>query len=295
MKSYRWGVFLVLAAGACWSMIGLGIRYIEATTVWQILLYRSLALAPFLFIVITNRSSGQPFQVIRTAGLPGIIGAVALVVAFAGGISAIQLTSVAAAMFLFASAPFMTAVLGIAVLRESVRQATWICMGVAVVGVTILVANGVTLGDWAGIAAAMASAFGFSVFTIALRWKKKGDMMPPVFLAGVFTIIAASIICATTRLSFVLSVNDTVICLGLGVFQVGTGLVLYTLGSRIVPAGELALLSMSEVVLGPFWVWLFLAETISLSTLVGGGILLAALAGNAISGLRRKPPPLMAS
>ena len=137
---------MVLAVGTCWSLIGLGVRHIEAATVWQILLYRSLALTPVLFIVITQRSSGRPFQSIRTTGVAGVIGGGALVVAFAGGIYAIQMTSVAAAMFMFASAPFMTAVLGIAVLREFVRQATWVCMGVAVVGVTILVTNGVTLG-----------------------------------------------------------------------------------------------------------------------------------------------------
>ena len=292
IRSYRWGVFLVLAAGTCWSLIGLGIRHIESATVWQILLYRSLALTPVLFIVITQRSSGRPFQSIRTTGVAGVIGGGALVVAFTGGIYAIQMTSVAAAMFMFASAPFMTAVLGIAVLGESVRKETWICMGVAAIGVTIMVASGLALGHWAGISAALASAFGFSVFTIALRWKKTEDMMPTVFLAGVFTIVTTSIICTTTGLSIVLSVNDTVICLGLGVFQVGAGLVLYTLGSRLVPAGELALLSMSEVVLGPFWVWLFLSETVSLSILVGGGLLLGALAGNAISGLRHKPPPV---
>ena len=80
--------------------------------------------------------------------------------------------------------------------------------------------------------------------------------------------------------------------MGLGVFQVEAGLVLYIMGSRVVPAGELALLSMSEVVLAPLWVWLFLSETVSLFTLVGGVLLLAALSGDAISGLRRKPTPV---
>ena len=293
--SYRQGVFLVLVAGICWSVIGLGVRHIEAATVWQILLYRSLALTPFLFIVITQYSGGRPFHTIYAARFAGVLGGLALVVAFTGGIYSNQSTTVANAMFLFAIAPFIAAVLGIVMLRESVRWATWISMAVATVGVAIMVADELALGRWAGNAAALASAFGFSVFTITLRWKKTADMMPAVFLAGVFSITITSIVCLLTGLSLTLSVNDASISLGLGVFQVGMGLVLYTAGSKALPAGELALLSMSEVVLGPFWVWLFLAETISLSTLVGGGILLAALAGNAISGLRRKPPPLMVS
>jgi drug/metabolite transporter (DMT)-like permease len=50
---------------------------------------------------------------------------------------------------------------------------------------------------------------------------------------------------------------------------------------------------MIEVVLGPFWVWLFLGETAGVFTLLGGGVLLAAIAGNALSGLRNKPMPII--
>ncbi len=113
-----------------------------------------------------------------------------------------------------------------------------------------------------------------------------------VFLAGVFSITVAGAVCAATDQSFLLPPRDIAIALGLGVFQVGAGLVLYTAGSKAIPAGELALLSMSEVVLGPFWVWLFLSETVSPYTLAGGAIIMIALAGNAISGMRRKPLPV---
>ena len=75
--------------------------------------------------------------------------------------------------------------------------------------------------------------------------------------------------------------------MGMGVFQVGAGLVLYTLGSRSLPAAELTLLSLAEVLLGPFWVWLFLGEDASIRTLIGGMLLLAAIVGNTLSGSRR--------
>ena len=77
--------------------------------------------------------------------------------------------------------------------------------------------------------------------------------------------------------------------MGMGVFQVGAGLILYTLGSRSLPAAELALLSLAEVLLGPLWVWLFLGEMVSSNTLIGGIVLLAAITGNALSGQKRKP------
>jgi drug/metabolite transporter (DMT)-like permease len=82
--------------------------------------------------------------------------------------------------------------------------------------------------------------------------------------------------------------------MGMGVFQVGAGLILYTLGSRTLPAAELALLSLAEVLLGPFWVWFILGETVSANTLFGGIVLLVSIVGNALSGKRRKPPPITA-
>ena len=124
--SYSRGVLLVLLAGVCWSSMGLAIRSMEAANVWQILFYRSCALAPFLFAIIAIRSGGRPLAVIRKAGVASVIGGLALVVAFTGGIYAIQTTTVANAMFLFATAPFMAALLGRLVLGERVRSATLI-------------------------------------------------------------------------------------------------------------------------------------------------------------------------
>ena len=290
--AYRRGVFLALSAGVCWSLAGLGIRLIETASVWQILFYRSLALAPFLLLVITLRGNGGPLRAIRAAGISGVVGGGALAVAFFGTIFAIQTTTVANAVLLFAAAPFMSAALGIAILQEPVRRATWIAMTAAIVGITVMVTGGLELGRWVGNAAALLSALGFAVFTIALRWKKTEDMMPAVFLAGVFSIIVAGAVCVAMDQSFLLPPRDIAIALGLGVFQVGAGFVLYTAGSKAIPAGEMVLLAMSEVVLGPIWVWLFLSETASLYTLGGGTVLLVALAGNAISGMRRKPLPV---
>ena len=291
--TYLGGVVLVLLAGVFWSSMGIGVRLIEQANVWQILFYRSIALACFLFCIITLRSGYRPFGAIRSAGLAGVIGGACLVVAFSGGIYAIQTTTVANAMLLFAAAPFLAAVLGWIILRESVRRATWIAMLFAVVGIAIMVINGIAAGRLVGNLAALASAAAFAVFTIALRWGKLEDMLPAVFLAGIFSIAVAGVICLWQGHGFVLPTNDVLIAICLGVFQVGLGLVIFTIGSRVVPASELALLSMTEVLLGPLWVWIFIGETASFYTLLGGAILLLAIAGNALSGLRNKPVPVI--
>lgn len=290
--AYRRGVLLVLMAGTCWSLMGIGIRLIEEANVWQILFYRSLALIPFLAFVIALRSRGRLVRTVRAAGLSGVIGGAGLVMAFAGGIYAIQTTSVANAMFLFAAAPFIASLLGLWLLGEAVRRATWFAMLLALVGIVIMVYGSFSLGHWQGNLFALCSATGFAVFTVALRWKRAEDMMPAVLLGGIFALCVSGLVCLVTGLPFVLPAWDIGIALAMGIVQVGLGLVLYTVGSKAVPAGELALLSMSEVVLAPIWVWLLLGETAAATTLIGGAVLLAALAGNAISGLRRKPPPV---
>jgi drug/metabolite transporter (DMT)-like permease len=291
--SYAGGVALVLLAGVFWSSMGVGVRLIEVADVWQILFYRSIALALFLFTIISWRSGYRPLARIRRAGVAGVIGGIGLVVAFSGGIYAIQTTSVANAMFLFASAPFLAAFLGWILLRESVRRATWIAMLVAIAGIVVMVANGIAAGRMAGNVSALASACGFAVFTIALRWGKLEDMLPAVFLAGVFAFLTAAVVCQLNGKGYAIPAGDIGIALALGFFQVGMGLVVFTIGSKVVPAAELALLSMTEVLLGPLWVWLFLGETADVETLVGGSILMLAIAADALTGLRRKPVPVL--
>lgn len=291
--TYFNGVLLVLLAGVFWSTMGLGIRNIDSANVWQILLYRSFSLSIFLFILIAFRSGFRPIKSIKKAGIAGIIGGWGLVVAFSGGVYAIQTTTVANAMFLFASAPFFAAIFGWFILRESVRKSTWIATLIAALGIAVMVIDGFSAGHIIGNLSALLSALGFAIFTIALRWGKLEDMLPAVFLSGIFAAATSAIICYFGEYNFVLSVNDASIALAMGVFQVGAGLAIYTIGSKVVPAAELTLLSLTEVLLGPLWVWIFVGETASSYTLIGGAILLMAIAGNALTGLKRKPVPVI--
>ena len=177
--------------------------------------------------------------------------------AYSSGIYAIQNTSVANAMLLFATAPFMAAVLGWIVLREPVRGATWIAIAMSLGGIAIMFADKSDNLALQGTLAALGSALGFAMFTVALRWGRTGEMLPSVFLSGLFTIIVTLLICHLKGLSLVLSMHDGGVAFGMRFFQVGAGLILYTLGCRNLTAAELALLSLAEVLPAPFWDWLF--------------------------------------
>lgn len=282
------GLLFVFMAGVLWSTVGLGIRLIQEANVWQILFYRSISLSTFLFFVILIRSRENPLKLVVRAGAPAVVAGLSLMAAYSGGIYAIQSTSVANAMLLFASAPFFAAVLGSYILKERVSAVTWVSIGVAIFGITVMVSDLTGGPEWSGSLAALGSAIGFSIFTVSLRWGKSNDMLPAVFLSGLFSIIITATICINLALPLVLSVNDISISFGMGVFQVGAGLVFYTLGSKTLPAAELTLLSLAEVLLGPFWVWLFLGEMASSATALGGAILLFAIVGNAVYGTRKK-------
>jgi len=119
-----------------------------------------------------------------------------------------------------------------------------------------------------------------------------------VLLAGAFWSLGGILVRLTAVLAtamagdLVVPPSDLSICLAMGALQIGAGLTLFTIGSRHVPAAELALLSLTEVILAPIWVWVGVGEVPSATTLLGGFAVLAAIAGQALTGLRRKPPPL---
>ena len=173
-------------------------------------------------------------------------------------------------MLLFATAQFMAAVLGWIVLREPVHVATWIAIAMSLGGIAIMFADKSDNLALQGSLAALGSALGFAMFTVALRWGRNGEMLPSIFLSGLFALIVTLLICHLKGLSLVLSMHDSGVAFGMRFFQVGAGLILYILGCRNLPAAEPALLSLAEVLRELFWVWLFLGQTASVNTLIGG-------------------------
>lgn len=295
---YGTGVVLVITAATLWSLMGLMIRQIEVAGTWTILFWRSLGVLPVLLALVWWRARGEggpSFGARLTAiGWPGIIGAAGLVLAFAGAIFAIQATTVANAVFLFSASPFLAAVLGWLLLKEPVRPATWAAIVLAGIGMFVMVREGLAAGALLGNAAALLSALGFAVFTLALRWGKLADMMPAVILGAVFSMLTAAIVLMATGAPLIVPMRDIAISMTMGAVILAIGMALYTAGSRVIPAAELTLLSMVEVMLAPLWVFALLGETASPGTFLGGAILLGAVAFNALSGARRKPlaPPV---
>ena len=133
---------------------------------------------------------------------------------------------------------------------------------------------------------AIISALGFSIFTIMLRVGKQKDLMPSVWFGSAFTVIISLIVCLIFGYSIVVSIWDMWVSVMLGIFQIGIGLIFYTIGAVVVPASQLALLVMTEVVLGPLWVLIFVGESFSTNTLIGGILLLSAVIFDVVASFR---------
>ena len=214
--------------------------------------------------------------------MSGIICGLALVVSYVAGIFSLQNTSVANTLLLFSTAPFMTAILARIFLGETVRLQTFIAIAIALAGVLVMVVGDTRTSTMLGDLAALAAALGFAVFTIFLRRGRSSDMMPSVLLSGLLGIPIMAFICFQTGQTLTIALNDYMITTLLGVFQMGMGLLLFTLGSRVLPAAKLTLLSLSEVFFAPLWVWIFLGEEVSGQTLMGGGVLVLAIVWNIV-------------
>ena len=287
---YGTGVALVLAAGLLWSFQALIIRQIDEAGSWAILFWRSLAMLPVVVLFLAWRSGGSPLPAIRAAGPAGVLGGIGLVAAMGGAIVAFQSTTVANAAFLMAAAPFLTAVLGRLVLGETVAPRTWAAIAIALVGIFVMVREGLATGAWIGNLAALVSATGFAAFTVALRWRRLEDSLPASVLGALFAALAGAIAAIQVGQPLAVPAPDLLWCALMGIVTLSGGMILYTFGSRVVPAAELTLLATIEIMLAPFWVWLLLSETASAGTFLGGALLLAAILVNTLSATRRTAP-----
>jgi drug/metabolite transporter (DMT)-like permease len=280
-------VVLVLCAGLLWSTLGLFIRSIHEAGTASILFWRTVGLLPVLTGFILWRTGGRLIGPIRASGMAGLMGGLGLVMAYTGAICALRATTVANAVFLYAAAPLLSALLGWVLLRERIKPSTWVAMAMAGVGILVMIGGGFGGGRMEGNIAALLSALGFSIFTIALRWGHVGDMMPTVLIGGLMSVVAAALLAHLWGESLAAPPRDIAVAMAMGAVALAGGMILYTLGSRGLPAAEATLISSVENILAPIWVWIFVGETASVNTLIGGAMVLGAVMLNAVAGARR--------
>ena len=280
---YRTALLLVIASSVANSANGLIVRSVESAGGWQIIFYRSWFLAGALAVVFVVQSRGRVRAAIRDLRPWMVVGSLTIATVNTCFILSITYTTVANTMFLLSGAPFFAAVLGRLVLGETVERGVWLAMSVALVGMAVMLWDGLGAGTLFGNALALLAAFGFGAFAVVLRKGRGVNMLPIVVLGAVLGGVNAGIMCGG---AFAVALRDVALLFVWGALLSGTVHVIFTWGSRHVPGAELTLLILIELILSPMWVWLFIDERPSPATLIGGALVLASVASRAIGSFR---------
>ena len=188
-------------------------------------------------------------------------------------------TTAAVTLLMLAAMPFMTAILGYIFLKEKVSSTTLISIVIAAIGIVLMALNSNKIGTLFGLVFGLLSALGFSIFSVSLRWRKETPTFTTVAIAGLFCAVFSFFVLFFSDVNFFTTFRNSSLSALHGLLVV-SGLILYSIGSKNLPAAELTLLSLTEVIGGIFWVWLpifGINEVPSANTIIGGFIITFAI------------------
>ena len=281
LRNPKLAVPIVLFAGILWSFGPLVVRYMDSPNLvpWQYIFGRGLTIFILLNLYLYFEEGKNFYKNYYKIGLSGIVGGSGLGVAMITFIYSITNTSAAVTLLCLAAMPFFTALLAFLFLRERISLNVWISIIIATAGILIMAIGNTDEKSLIGFVFGLTSSIGFSVFSVSLRWRKETPKFTTVAFAGFFCFVFASImILSSGQTFFATSYNSSLF--SLHGFLVCSGLILYSIGSKAIPAAELTLLSLTEVVGGIFWVWLPILginEVPSTNTIIGGFFLFVSL------------------
>jgi len=281
LKNEKIAIPVVLFAGLLWSFGPLVVRYMDNPNMvpWQYIFGRGLTIFIILNLYLYFEEGINFYKNYKKVGRSGIIGGCGLGVAMISFIYSITNTTAAITLLCLAAMPFFTAVLAYLFLKEKISLNVWVSIFLATVGIIIMAVGNTEKSSFIGFLFGITSSIGFSVFSVTLRWRKETPKFTTVAVAGLFCFVFASIMILITQQPFfstsynssMFSLHGSLVCFGL---------ILYSIGSKAIPAAELTLLSLTEVIGGIFWVWLPLFginEIPSTYTIVGGFFLFISL------------------
>ena len=281
LRNPRIAIPVVLFAGLLWSFGPLVVRYMDNPQLvpWQYIFGRGLTIFILLNLYLFFEEGKNFYKNYYKIGLSGVIGGSGLGIAMITFIYSITNTSAAVTLLCLAAMPFFTALLAFLFLREKISLSVWISILIASVGIIIMALGNTGEKSLTGFVFGLTSSLGFSVFSVTLRWRKETPKFTTVAFSVLFCFVFASVIILSNDLKFfstsyngaLFSLHGTLVCFGL---------ILYSIGSKAIPAAELTLLSLTEVVGGIFWVWVpifGINEVPTTNTIIGGFFLFVSL------------------
>ncbi len=274
VKTHKIAIPIVLVAGIFWSFGPYVVRHIDQAHLvpWQYLFTRGLVIFILLNIFLYLEEGKNFYKNYSKIGYSGLIGGTGLAIAMTTFIWSITNTSAAITLLCLAAMPFITALLGFLFLKEKISVSVWVSIIIATIGIIVMSTDTGSKGNLIGLLFGLSSAMGFAIFSVTLRWKKETPKFTTVAIAGILCSIFSALMIIVNNQNFLSSgynqslfaTHGTLVCIGL---------ILFSIGSKSIPAAELTLLSLTEVIGGIFWVWLpwlGINEIPGTNTIIGG-------------------------
>ncbi len=287
LPQHRHAVAGMLVVTLMWSVAGVVTRHLDSARSFEVTFWRSAATAAVLGLYYALAHGRHTLALLAAGGRPLWISGVMWSVMFTCFMLALTLTTVANVLITMSVAPLITALLARFMLGHPVAPRTWAAIVVAGIGIGWMYGHGLSadprhlLGTAIALCVPIASAINWNT----LQKSGKGVDLVPALLIGA---LLSSAVTLPLSLPFQASAHDLGLLVGLGVFQLAIPCMLAVHMARRLPAPEISLLALLEIVFGIAWAWLGAGEAPQPQVLTGGALVLATLAVNEAVGLRRR-------
>ena len=263
-------IILVLLAVLLWSTGGL---FIKSTTIdaYQVTFFRSLFAA--VTVLILTRKDGLKINAF------GIFTSIIYALLLFLFVWATKKTTAANAIFLQYTAPIYILILAPFIIGEKFHWRDLVTVVIVLAGMSLFFVGQLRLEDYQGNTAALFSGIFLGLYIMLLRHPKADGFNPAIaVIYGNFLLAALT---APSGIAALPSMTpmDWIAVTFLGIFQIGISYILFIKGVR---GGtrplDASLIGFIEPLLNPVWVFIFVGERPSQWALLGGGIIIAAIA-----------------
>ncbi len=265
------GVILVIASALVFSLAGVLTKSIAADA-WTIACWRGLLGGMLIALYVVWSGREKPLRETFRLGWRGWLLASVGSLASLAFIFAFKLTYIANVAVIYATVPFMAAGLAWWLLRESFQWRTAVTTAFSLLGVVILVAGGLGSGKLVGDTVALIMTLGNALYMVLIRVFRDS----PVVLAGGVSALQLFFVGWFVVDPLAVSQQDAVLLSLFGI-SFALAVVLWTEGTKLIPAAEAGLLGSAEAPFAILLAWLLLAELPPLTSFIGGSIVLAAV------------------
>ncbi|MBB3183981.1 drug/metabolite transporter (DMT)-like permease [Halomonas fontilapidosi] len=244
----------------------------------EILMWRGFLSALGFLVIALARYGRGTLAAYRRSGGTGIAVALLFSLTTCGFVLGNQYTKAGNVLLILAGAPLIAALLSRAILAERLPCRTWLSIALCMLGIGMIVIDDTGAGSWVGNAFALMAATTLALNFTLCRRRPGVDMSPMLVFNGLIVGCGAALFLLLGDGGIDMPPIDRwLLVVLLCLFIVPTGVTLLQRGPLYLPAAEVGLLLLLEVVVGTLWAWWLLGETPAPIALVGGGLVLGTL------------------